>query len=61
MTDLLSALGLVLVIEGIAVAVAPGILRRAADSLSALPEPVRRAGGLAAAGLGLLLVWLIRG
>jgi len=61
MTDLLSALVLVLVIEGIAVAVAPGMLRRAADTLSALPEPVRRTGGLAAAGLGLLLVWLVRG
>jgi len=61
MSDLSTALGLVLVIEGIALAIAPGMLRRLAETLSALPEPVQRGGGLAAAGLGLLLVWLVRG
>jgi uncharacterized protein len=61
MSDLATALGLVLVIEGIALAVVPGMLRRLTETLAALPETTQRTGGLVAAGLGLLLVWLVRG
>lgn len=61
MSDLATALGLVLVIEGIALALFPGMLRRLAETLAAAPDTVQRIGGLAAAGLGLLLVWLVRG
>ncbi|MFZ5790777.1 MAG: DUF2065 family protein [Pseudomonadota bacterium] len=61
MADLATALGLVLVIEGITLAAMPGMLRRLVETLSTLPETVLRAGGLAAAAIGLLLVWLVRG
>jgi uncharacterized protein len=61
MSDLATALGLVLVIEGIALAVFPGMLRRLTETLATLPETTQRIGGLVAAGLGLLLVWLVRG
>jgi uncharacterized protein YjeT (DUF2065 family) len=60
-SDLATALGLLLVIEGIALAAMPGMLRRLAETLAALPETTQRIGGLIAAGLGLLLVWLVRG
>lgn len=61
MTDLATALGLVMMIEGITLAAAPGMLRRLAETLSTLPETMLRAGGLVAAAIGLLLVWLVRG
>jgi uncharacterized protein YjeT (DUF2065 family) len=61
MADLATALGLVLVIEGITLAAMPGMLRRLVETLSTLPETALRAGGLAAAAIGLLLVWLVRG
>ncbi|HWA45504.1 MAG TPA: DUF2065 domain-containing protein [Hypericibacter adhaerens] len=61
MSDLATALGLVLVIEGVTLALFPGMLRRLAETLAALPDTAQRAGGLAAAGIGLLLVWLVRG
>jgi uncharacterized protein YjeT (DUF2065 family) len=61
MSDLIALLGLLLMIEGIALAAAPGMLRRLVENLSALPEMTQRVGGLMAAVLGLLLVWLVRG
>jgi uncharacterized protein YjeT (DUF2065 family) len=61
MSDLATALGLLLVVEGIALAAVPGMLRRLTENLAALPETTQRIGGLIAAGLGLLLVWLVRG
>ncbi|HYC01730.1 MAG TPA: DUF2065 domain-containing protein [Azospirillaceae bacterium] len=60
MSDLLTALALVLVIEGIAYALAPDGMRRAAAA-AALPAAQLRIGGLAAAVLGVALVWIIRG
>ena len=61
MSDLATALGLLLVVEGIALAAVPGMLRRLTENLALLPETTQRIGGLMAAGLGLLLVWLVRG
>lgn len=61
MSDLVAMLGLLLMIEGIALAAMPGMLRRLAETLAVLPETTQRIGGLVAAGLGLLLVWLVRG
>ena len=61
MSDLLTALALVLVIEGIAYALAPDGMRRAAAAAAALPAAQLRIGGLAAAVLGVALVWIIRG
>jgi uncharacterized protein YjeT (DUF2065 family) len=61
MSDLATALGLLLVIESIALAAIPGMLRRFTETLATLPETNQRIAGLVAAGIGLLLVWVVRG
>jgi len=61
MTDFLTALALVLVIEGITYALAPGLIRAALQRMETLPESTLRIGGLAAAALGVVFVWLLRG
>ena len=60
MQDLATALALVLVLEGIALALAPEGVKRAARQMAAVPSGVLRLGGLAAACLGVAAVWLIR-
>lgn len=61
MSDLLSAFGLVLVLEGILYAgfpqTAKNVMRRALE----LPENALRVAGLACLALGLTVVWLSRG
>ena len=61
MDDFVTAIGLVLVIEGATYAVAPEAMQRAMAAIQqASPQTLRTAGPVAAvAGLG--LVWLIRG
>jgi uncharacterized protein YjeT (DUF2065 family) len=61
MTDLLTALALVLVIEGLVLAIAPDKLRAVLEMMSQVPPEGLRLGGLLAAGLGVALVWLLRG
>lgn len=60
MNDLLTALGLVLVIEGVLYALAPGAMKRAIQQMLPVPEKHLRTGGLIAVGLGFLIVWLLR-
>jgi len=60
MDDLWTALALVLVIEGIVLALAPDGVKRAALQMTAIPSAALRFGGLAAACLGVAVVWLIR-
>jgi len=60
-TDLLQAVAVVLAIEGLLYAVAPGAMRRALTVLSAAPEDRLRLGGLAAAAAGLAVAWALRG
>jgi uncharacterized protein YjeT (DUF2065 family) len=60
MDDLWAALGLVLVIEGVLYAVAPAGMKRMMAAAQAVPEGALRAGGLAAAILGVGIVWLAR-
>jgi len=60
MNDFLAALGLLLVIEGVLYACFPGVLRRALEMLDGLPEHQLRYGGLAAAIIGITIVWLVR-
>ena len=51
------ALGLVLIVEGLAYALAPQLLARMLEILRTLPEnALRQVGGLAVV-LGLILVW----
>jgi uncharacterized protein YjeT (DUF2065 family) len=61
MTDFLTALALVLVIEGILYALFPEAMKRAAAQAVLIPPQTLRMGGLAAAGLGVIIVWLLRG
>jgi len=61
MSDLVAALGLVLVIEGLLWAAAPTLATRMLHAASETPEQVLRFCGLAAIGLGVLFVWLVRG
>lgn len=53
----LLALGLVLIIEGLAYALAPSLIERMLEALRSLPESARRQIGLLAMVSGLLLVW----
>ena len=61
MTDFLTALALVLVIEGVFMALLPHRLRQVLEMLDAVRPEVLRIGGLSAAAVGVLLVWLLRG
>ena len=58
MTWLLLGLGLVLVIEGLALALAPSRIRAVLDFLAALPPDRARLIGLAAMAIGTALVAL---
>lgn len=61
MQDFLTALALVLVIEGVLYAAFPDQMLRALASLRELPPGTLRIGGIVAAFVGLLGVWLVRG
>ncbi|MFV0513361.1 MAG: DUF2065 domain-containing protein [Jhaorihella sp.] len=52
------ALGLVLIVEGLVWAVAPGIVERLLEALRELPEPARRQVGALALVAGVTLVWI---
>ena len=58
--DLLLALGLVLVIEGLLYALVPGHLKAMMASIQKLSDDQLRMGGVAAMGLGVLAVWIVR-
>ncbi len=54
------ALGLVLIVEGLVYALAPGIIDRMLEALRAIPVETRRLLGLAAMATGVALVWLAK-
>ncbi|HZK91385.1 MAG TPA: DUF2065 domain-containing protein [Stellaceae bacterium] len=60
MRDLLTALALILVIEGIVYALLPEMMRRLAAHTMATPAQTLRIGGLVAACLGVVVVWALR-
>ncbi len=60
MSLLVLAIGLVLAVEGLALALAPRRMEDALRALAALSPDQRRAIGLGALALGVLLVWLSR-
>jgi uncharacterized protein YjeT (DUF2065 family) len=51
---------MLLVIEGLIFAAAPGWMRRAMESVLHTPDIVLRLTGIGTAVLGLILIWLIR-
>jgi len=58
--DLLTALALVLVIEGLIYALFPDAMKRMMASIIPLPSSSIRSAGLFAAIVGLVLIWLLR-
>lgn len=61
MSDLLAALGLVLVIEGVMSAGFPNMTKNAMLAAAQMPPHKLRVAGLVAVVLGVGLVWLVRG
>ena len=61
MSDLVAALGLVLVLEGIIYGGMPAFAKRLAAEVVSIPEGALRVGGLVAMALGVGIVWLVRG
>jgi hypothetical protein len=61
MNELLTAIGLVLVLEGVLYAIAPGGMKNVMRSALETPDQILRAVGLGAAVFGVFLVWIIRG
>jgi uncharacterized protein YjeT (DUF2065 family) len=60
-SDLIVALGLVLVIEGVLYGGLPQLAKRLAAEVLTMPEQALRVGGLAAVAVGVLIVWFVRG
>ncbi|MTI03757.1 DUF2065 domain-containing protein [Roseibium sp. RKSG952] len=53
----LLALGLVLIVEGLAYALAPSLIERMLEVLRTLPESARRLAGLLCVVSGFILLW----
>ena len=60
MMDFLTAIGLVLVIEGSLYALMPDAMKRMMAQVQSVPTPIMRVAGLGAAAAGVLVVWWIR-
>lgn len=61
MDDLIAALGLVMVIEGVLYALFPDAVKRMMAAAFAQPPATLRGFGLAVAAAGVIVVWLVRG
>ena len=61
LTGLLQGVAVVLALEGIAYALAPGAMRRALTALAEAPEQRLRLGGLAVAVVGVAIAWMLKG
>ena len=57
---LLTAFGLVLVIEGLLYALVPGHLKAMMLSFQKLSNDQMRIGGVAAMAMGVVIVWIVR-
>jgi len=60
MIEFATALGLVLVIEGLLYASIPGTLKRVALQIQGLPDNALRMAGVAVVAAGVALIWIIR-
>ena len=60
MTELLTAVGLVLALEGLAYGVAPGAFKRMAAAIQDMPEERLRTAGIMALAAGTGLVWMAK-
>jgi uncharacterized protein YjeT (DUF2065 family) len=60
-SDLVTALGLVLVIEGLLLALFPDGLKRMIAEIMTKPSQSLRVGGVVSAAIGVGIIWLVRG
>jgi uncharacterized protein YjeT (DUF2065 family) len=60
MSELVTAVGLVLIIEGLVYAAAPARFKAIMARLEEIPDETLRMGGLIAVALGVAIVWLAR-
>ena len=60
MTELVTAAGLVLVIEGLVYAFVPRHLKHMMAIMQHIPEETLRVGGVAALAAGVVIVWIGR-
>jgi len=60
MSEFITAVGLVFVIEGLLYAIAPGTLRSLTRLIQDMPDDKLRISGMWAVGIGVLIVWLAR-
>jgi hypothetical protein len=58
--DFWTALALVFVIEGVSMALFPGVLRRALEQLDQMPAEAMRWGGLLLALVGVFFLYVLR-
>lgn len=61
MSELITAIGLVLILEGLVYGAFPAFGKRLGEMLQATPEETLRLAGLSCAIVGFFLVWLVRG
>lgn len=61
MNDVVVALGLVCVIEGLLWALSPGLATRILETVAKLPDHGIRLAGTVAVAIGVMLVWIGRG
>jgi uncharacterized protein YjeT (DUF2065 family) len=61
MSDVIAAIGLVLVLEGALYALFPNAMKRLAAQALDTPGETLRLAGLVSAALGVGVVWLVRG
>ena len=54
------ALGLVLIVEGLAYALAPSLIERLLEALKTMPIETRRMMGLVTLATGVILVWIAK-
>ena len=59
-TDILTGIGMVLVIEGLVYALAPSLVERLLEALREMPLDARRNLGLATLVTGIILWWLAK-
>ena len=61
MSDLLAAVGLILILEGVAYGLFPDFMRRAAFEISRADPEMIRTVGLLCALAGAVVLWFVRG
>ena len=61
MSDLIVAIGLVLVIEGLLYAAFPSGMRNMIEQMGEMSDQNLRSGGLIALVVGVAIVWMVRG